>query len=395
MKIAAFLNNVVPYHRARWKAAARMTHSCDLLEITNRDEFCVLEGTESGDPAYRLHTLFPGRERSELGTSEIKKSVELWLERERPDLLVLNGWSFSYNLVALRWALKHGVPCVMCSESNEFDEPRSALKEFIKGRIVSLCSAGLAGGTPQADYLVKLGLPRVSVSTGYDAVDNDYFQMKRVNQDEKELPVRYFFSCARFGKKKNLPGLIRAYARYRMMIIETASDDLLCDLVIAGEGEERPVIEKAIRDSGTTAHVHLLGPQGYAELPAYYAKAAAFIHVSTTEQWGLVVNEAMASALPVLVSNRCGCAADLVKEGENGWTFDPADETALALFMAKISANEATRLTMGQKSLEIIKDWGPERFANGLCSAIKAAQAAPMPRLKFLDSVILWILTRH
>jgi 1,2-diacylglycerol 3-alpha-glucosyltransferase len=53
--------------------------------------------------------------------------------------------------------------------------------------------------------------------------------------------------------------------------------------------------------------------------------ASAFIQASTTEQWGLVVNEAMASGLPVLVSERCGCAPDLVKNGVNGYTFDPYD----------------------------------------------------------------------
>ena len=372
-----------------------MFQSCELIEITNRDEFRALEGSESGDSGYRRHTLFPGRERSKLETSEIKRFVELWLEQERPELLVLNGWSFSYNLVALQWGVKHGVPCVICSESNEFDEPRSALKEFIKGRIVSLCSAGLAGGTPQADYLVKLGLPRERVSTGYDVVDNDYFQMKRVNQDEKELPARYFFSCARFGKKKNLPGLIRAYARYRMMVAETASDDLLCDLVIAGEGEERPVIEKAIRDSGMATYVHLLGPKGYAELPIYYAKAAAFIHASTTEQWGLVVNEAMASGLPVLVSNRCGCAADLVKEGENGWTFNPKNEEQLAELMTKISSDEAGRKKMGARSREMIAEWGPDRFAAGLEAAVEASLSAPKKRVTILDRLILRLMTRR
>ena len=53
----------------------------------------------------------------------------------------------------------------------------------------------------------------------------------------------------------------------------------------------------------------------YDELPAYYGLAKAFIHASTVEQWGLVVNEALAAGLPVLVSERCGCAPDLVREG--------------------------------------------------------------------------------
>ena len=102
-------------------------------------------------------------------------------------------------------------------------------------------------------------------------------------------------------------------------------------------------------------------------MPAYYGLASAFVHASTTEQWGLVVNEAMASGLPVLVSNRCGCAPDLVQEGVNGFTFDPYNVEQLAQLMLKISAFQTFSLsTFGAASRRIIADWGPERFASGL-----------------------------
>ena len=84
--------------------------------------------------------------------------------------------------------------------------------------------------------------------------------------------------------------------------------------------------------------MHLPGFKPYDELPVYYALANAFVHASTTEQWGLVVNEAIASGLPVIVSNRCGCAPELVNG--NGFTFDPTNEhelTARLLEMASLS----------------------------------------------------------
>src|SRR5207247_9937771 len=88
-------------------------------------------------------------------------------------------------------------------------------------------------------------------------------------------------------------------------------------------------------------HVHLPGFKPYDELPAYYALANAFVHASTTEQWGLVVNEAIASGLPVIVSNRCGCAPELVNG--NGFNFDATNEnelTARLLEMASLSDSE-------------------------------------------------------
>ena len=79
------------------------------------------------------------------------------------------------------------------------------------------------------------------------------------------------------------------------------------------------------------------GFKQYDELPIYYGLAGAFIHASTTEQWGLVVNEAMAAGLPVIVSERCGCAPDLVENGRNGFTFDPYDVDALTHLMLKMA----------------------------------------------------------
>jgi glycosyltransferase involved in cell wall biosynthesis len=132
------------------------------------------------------------------------------------------------------------------------------------------------------------------------------------------------------------------------------------------------------------------GFKQYPDLPAYYGLAKAFIHASTTEQWGLVVNEAMASGLPVLVSNRCGCAMNLVKDGVNGFTFDPFNVEEMAEVMLRLTETPKHRLTeMGDASREIISNWGPERFAKGLHDAVETALKNPRPRARLLDHLLL------
>lgn len=410
MKAAIFLNNIVSYHEARWRAGAAFFASCDVVEISNRDEFKILECSAGEETAYRRQTLFPGREKDALTKAEIVTAVNLWLTRECPSIVFLNGWSFPFNIAAMRWALNNDALIVICSESNENDETRTVIKEFIKKRIVLLCSAGLAGGAPHADYLVKLGLPRASVFVGYDVVDNDFFGVRvteikeSVARSQKAGGVcskEYFFACARFGKKKNIPGLIRAYALYRKLSEQSSGscDSAIShhpsafDLVIAGEGEQRTEIEQTINECRVKDYVQLVGAKGYQELPAYYANAGAFIHASTTEQWGLVVNEAMASGLPVLVSNRCGCAGDLVREGLNGFTFDPYNEEQLADLMVRIASDEEARCQMGARSREIIAEWGPDRFASGVKASVEAALTAPKKKVGFMDRLILWVMT--
>jgi glycosyltransferase involved in cell wall biosynthesis len=102
----------------------------------------------------------------------------------------------------------------------------------------------------------------------------------------------------------------------------------------------------------------------------------------------------MASGLPVLVSNRCGCVPELVKEGVNGWTFDPTNVEQLVNLMLRISSMSSDELEqMGSASAKIIADWGPDRFAHGLSAAVDCAlRVGPKPATS-LDRILLKILS--
>ena len=149
----------------------------------------------------------------------------------------------------------------------------------------------------------------------------------------------------------------------------------------------------SISDLALADHVLLPGFKQYNELPAYYGLASAFVHASTTEQWGLVVNEAMASGLPVLVSDRCGCATDLVQEGRNGFTFDPGNVEQLAQFMFEISAFQPLKLSaFGDISRQIISGFDVAAFGRGLLQAVEVALQRPVARPGLLDRSLLQLL---
>src|SRR2546430_4911373 len=191
-------------------------------------------------------------------------------------------------------------------------------------------------------------MPRDRIFIGYDVVDNGYFarrasELRTSNFEIRKkhgLPENYFLASARFIEKKNLPSLIRAYGEYRQRSSDfakaTADREVggqpsevtaPCDLVLLGDGPLRETLNSQLSTLNLHRHVHLPGFKQYDELPVYYALAKAFVHASTTEQWGLVANEAIASGLPVIVSDRCGCVPELVNG--NGFTFDPFDEQEL------------------------------------------------------------------
>jgi glycosyltransferase involved in cell wall biosynthesis len=110
-------------------------------------------------------------------------------------------------------------------------------------------------------------------------------------------------------------------------------------------------------------------------LSAYYGLASAFILPSLSEPWGLVVNEAMAAGLPVLVSHRCGCVPELVRSGLNGYVFDPYDIDGLARLMGVMSSETAMANKMGEASRRIVGSYTPETWAETLVDCIERTMA--------------------
>src|SRR5882724_9440813 len=343
--------NTVPYHEARIDAAAEADglRVC-IVQITEVDSFRVLQRPRESTSTQR-HTLFPGVPWDRVDRREMVKRLHRCLDEVKPAVICINGWSFGGGVAALQWGVKHDVPIVVMSESTAYDDKRYWWSELIKKKIIGLCSSALVGGAPHRTYMKALGVEEESIFSGYDAVDNKHFRRgaDRARLQDRELraalglPARYFLACSRFTPKKNLVGLLTAYARYRRQQVTDS-----WSLIIVGDGEQTPELQWRCETLGITNDVRLVGAKPYEELPAYYGLASAFVHASTTEQWGLVVNEAMAAGLPVLVSNRCGCAPDLIRDGVNGFTFDPFNVEDIARVMFKCAESKARLVEMGQ-----------------------------------------------
>src|ERR1035441_2045622 len=353
MKVAVLFDFLGPYHRARLDAAAR-TLEVAAIEVCEHSADYAWERPQD-QTKFRLVPLMAQATTNGSREPRLRRRVFAALDDLRPDAVAIPGWSIRAAFAALRWCLRQGVPAVVMSESNLWDERQVAWKMWAKRRLVALFSSALVGGQPQGDYLAKLGMSRDRIFSGYDAIDNKHFADKAGEARGEEcgvrsryaLPERYFLASARFVEKKNLARLIQAYARYRTLCedqrpqtagSQDSSDTALSSspvvpwsLVLLGDGPLRSALNSQLSTLNLHSHVLLPGFKQYPDLPVYYGLASAFIHASTTEQWGLVVNEAMASGLPVLVSNRCGCATDLVQEGSNGFTFEPVDRKSTRL----------------------------------------------------------------
>src|SRR6266536_1315105 len=373
--IAVVFHYIGPYHHARLNAAASR------LSVTGFEWLAKAHdawGKAGSDARYHKVSLFPEAAHNNLGSSQLRRAFWSALEQANPDVVAVNGWNDFGSLVAADCCVRRGIPMVVMSESARQDEPRTWWKEMIKRRVVGVYSAALVGGQRHVEYLVELGMPRDRIFTGYDVVDNAYFRRRAEEVRSQKSDVRkqyglsenYFLASARFIEKKNLPTLIRAYAAYRQK--SEASGNPPWDVVLLGDGPLREALNSQLSTLNLHRHVRLPGFKQYDELPVYYALAKAFVHASTTEQWGLVVNEAIASGLPVIVSERCGCVPELVQG--NGFSFEPTDEHELAsrlLQTAALSDDERRRL--GDASYRIAATCAPERFGEALEQAAQLA----------------------
>jgi 1,2-diacylglycerol 3-alpha-glucosyltransferase len=402
LRVAVIFHRFGPYHCARLEAAAGL---CEIVGIEIAAETQEYAWSPA-EPAtnYSRMTLFPKGDTRTMPAKRVADRLEGALRRCAPSAVAIPGWSNNAAVAALRWCAGTGTPAILMSESSWLDHNRVRVREWIKRRIVALYSTALVGGRSHIDYLVQLGMPRDRVFTGYDVVDSEYFRRAtdeiRGQQSEfrqrYKLPGNYFLASARFIQKKNLVGLIRAYARYREMTPHgpQTTDNRPWDLVLLGDGPLRETLNSQLSTLNLHAYVHLPGFKQYDELPVYYALANAFVHASTTEQWGLVVNEAIASGLPIIVSSRCGCVPELVKD--NGFAFDPDNEQQLASLlcqMASLSGNEREQL--GRASRSIAAMFEPKQFGEGLKQAAELAIALPRKRLGMFDHTILSAAMRY
>lgn len=389
-RIVAIFDMLGPYHIARLNALAAHTTTLG-IEVAGRSQTYSWDKVEA-PTLFERKTLFDVPDSSLLATGQIRRALTDALARFKPNVVLVPGWATSTALIAGQWCRASGVPTVVMSDSTFRDAPRAAWKEAIKRCIVKIFDAGLVAGTPQKAYLKSLGMPEASLFSGYDAIDNAYFDLGAARSRARAsserirlgLPKTYFLSSARFIDIKNLDRLLEAFACFCRLRPRSATR-----LVLLGDGVEAPRLNSLRCSLGLDDAVIMPGFKQYGDLPAYYGLAKAFVHVSRVEPWGLVVNEAMASRLPVLVSRECGCAEDLVAEGRNGYVVAHNDIAAIAARMADIDDANADRLcTMGEASFDIVSNYGPERFASGALDAAAHVLDRPSRRSKLVGSAL-------
>ncbi|PRY88395.1 glycosyltransferase family 4 protein [Mongoliibacter ruber] len=328
--------------------------------------------------------LFPDKSLQDLDPTEIRKAVLKRLEEIKPHVLITGAIAFPSGATGVYYANKNQIPLIVFDDAKLEDVKRNLFVNWVKKQLYSGVDAIFCPALGWESTFNFFGFGQERLFYGVDVVDNDFFMNnKDVSENSPVISKNYFLNVGRQVEKKNLLMLLTAYHQL------TQKNENVPDLVLVGDGPKRQELEGYIKKH-QMKNVQLLPFFPQDTIREIYKNAKAFVLPSSFgETWGLVINEAMASGLPVIVSNKVGCAGTLVQNEVNGFVFDVASKDSLVKAMQHfIMLNEDQTREMSDSSRNIIKDWGLDRFNEGMISAITFVTQTPKRKISFSGKLI-------
>ncbi len=303
--------------------------------------------------------LFPENDFSELSKTTISNKIFDKLNEINPDIVIGGSIVFFSGAIGLRWARQHNKKFVMFDDGKPSDIKRNMVVQFVKDTLIKQADALWL---PSADYDAEY--PYVDADTvlfhGFNCIDNEQFRF----ENKKTLDHKTIICVARLVPIKNIENLLQAWK-----IVEDNGGDYKLNII--GNG---PLYNQLHQLSSTLnlRSVTFLGAISNNDLPQHLYNADAFVLPSYSESWGLVVNEAMAAGLPVLLSNKINAAQALLQEGINGYSFNPNNVQDIANSILKFTAlDNAAKKQMSDNSLKIINTMNYQNMGQEILTALE------------------------
>ena len=300
------------------------------------------------------------------------------------DAIWIHGWALGTNWLVWLSTLISGKPLLIRGDSNGLEEPkgfRRRAKQVILRVFFSHVKGFLSVGQLNHDFYSTYGVPKERAFPAPFSVDNGSF----LRQAEELLPQRHCLRRA-YGIDPELPVVLftgKLIAKKCVLDLIRAFADVQAhapsSLALVGDGELRQDLESYVA-AHNIPRVHFLGFRNQSEIGKLYALADLFVLPSSSEPWGLSVNEAMCFGLPVIVSDKVGSGFDLVRPGINGYVYPSTKVAALCACIQQAFASRQRLAAMGSESRKIIEHWNIERSVDGIVRAVQASVLAkPAP----------------
>jgi len=357
----------------------RIAERSDLALTVVYASSTVARRTWSVEPRHRAVLLrgarVPGLRRIVRHDYPLTPGIGRALRESQPQVVVVSGWSTFAAQVAPTWCRAHGIPYVLLVESHDLG-PRAKWRRLVKSAVVPRIVRGAASvlvvGALARESVVGRGAAEERVRVFANTIDVDAWVDRAEDLAERRTEFRsalgagsddvLVLSVARLAPEKGHDQLVRAVAQAR---------DPRLLLVLAGTGPEDRSLTRLAQNLGV--RLVLAGDLSAERVAEAYVAADAFALLSSHEPWGVAVNEAAASALPLVLSDRVGAARDLLRDSENGYLVPAGDVDAAAAALARLAGDQALRREAGARSLAIVREWGYEPSAESFVAAVREA----------------------
>jgi glycosyltransferase involved in cell wall biosynthesis len=299
------------------------------------------------------------------------------------DVFIVNGWVVKSCLQALFACRRHDVPCLVRGESNLLRQ-RSWWKRLAHRLLLRQYAGVLAIGEENHRCYLAYGVSRRRIYRTPYGVDNDFFVEGcfRASGRREDFRERWsvpqaaftFLFCGKLEPKKRPLDFLNAVRG-----LVTSDPSKPCHALVVGDGELRSACEALARRHDVP--VSFTGFVNQTEaIEAYVAADALVLPSDGGETWGLVVNEAMACGLPVVVSDQVGCGPDLVIPGETGLIFPCGDVSGLTEAMARLRTQATDSGGFAQRVRERVGQHSVDAVVDGVMSAVRGCAKARASR---------------
>ncbi len=361
-KRAVFLwHQFGPYHLARCDGAAQALPNWEIrgLEIASASDAYAWDATGSGQH-FQKATLFPNRKVESLSGLAIFKSAVAAIWRMNPDIVFLCHYQEPQIFALAAVCRLLGKRVIAMCESKFDDKPRRLFTELAKFLALLPYNGAMYGSDRTKAYLSFLKFSEADLFPGYNTVGVAALRQMTAQMPVTSFADRHFTIIARLVPKKNIGLALQAYAIY---LAETGSEAR--ELHICGSGECGEALQAQARDLGIAHKIVFKGFQQVQAVAEALVSSLALILPSTEEQFGLVINEALALNVPVLASQACGACDRLVRSGVNGYVFEPDNAAGLAHFMELVS-DESSWAALSAATPAFAEAGAEVRFGDGV-----------------------------
>lgn len=367
MKVVALHTDFRIYWPARLKALKDFLKSkyCsfEVIEIAGKGSPYAFAGNKD-TIGLNWHVLRPEAMPEDLSGNDIKSELFYLLNQLNPDVVLAGAIAYPSGALAVQWCKKNNRAVVIFDDAKIEAVKRSRFVNFIKKSVYSGVDAMLYPAKEQWSETGKFwGFDSAQIFDGVDVVDNEFWSSEKA---DNPYGFKYMVAVGRQIAKKNYLTIVKAYHLY----LEMAGRSKAFHLVLIGSGPEHQAIVDYISEHNLNDMVCCHDFMNQEDLRRVYTHANLLSSSSSSETWGLVINEAMCCGCAIIASRECGATDVLVHEGINGFKTYCYDIKGLAMAFIKYhNLSDEEKERMANNSRFIISNWGLNRFSKGVYDA--------------------------